>query len=675
MASNANSADSTLKFSFKFSHELDPTQFHCIRYIGAPLTNNHDKSAVYYVFETDNGHKFISPLTFTWTFTETNLLILPFWMRKFKNIGDEGEMKFRRVSVDEMEEFNGTLDLKWFGKLRPASSSMAASVISEVLNEILGMKRPLISGTVLPFIWRGRRYLLQVQVQLDQDLNGTVFYFDLERGKLNLIEEKLDDFTMNKGNIVNLLIENCWSEEFKVLKYQLNQDKNDNDHNNNEQLKVFLIIGIPVLLQNSFIEALKMEFEPLNVTEMIPEEHLVIEDEEDNFMEYDELELTELKSKNIFHFIGEVEKLPTNLITEIFSKNRKKPKKSFILSSSAVSIESSVKLLELERIARRFNYQVNISVFPSLTEFERIKIIQKECKDQVGEEVFDTFKWTLNSMPLTDLMRIGRNFNGSAKETKKTIMERFKMAVEVVKSSESESEQTHLYTILSGVNVNYPFYGYKKLKSDFENLLKGPLMNSEAYDRFGLPKSSGFLLHGPTGCGKTSLCLNVLTNSQFNNIFTVFHVTSASQLLSKYFGETEANIRKLFAQARERKPSIIFIDQIECLGRKRGESASNNSSDRYLSTLLNEMDGISGNEGVTVIVCANEIEMLDEALLRPGRLDKHILINLPDLADRKEIICGYLGDGENFDEMAKFAEGYSGADIKSFCKQIKRKKT
>ena len=90
-------------------------------------------------------------------------------------------------------------------------------------------------------------------------------------------------------------------------------------------------------------------------------------------------------------------------------------------------------------------------------------------------------------------------------------------------------------------------FGYKEIREELKSLIKGPLMNPEAYERFNLPKSSGFLLHGPPGCGKTALCLNILTSEPFRNLFTVLHVPSASQLLSKYFGETEANIRRLFA--------------------------------------------------------------------------------------------------------------------------------
>ena len=323
-----------------------------------------------------------------------------------------------------------------------------------------------------------------------------------------------------------------------------------------------------------------------------------------------------------------------------------------IFLTTANSIESYSNLLQIEKCAHRFNFQVLNFCLPVLREEDRFEMLKDVIED---EEMMKSFKFSLNFLNFCDLMRVKRILQSGKP---------LEFALNHVKGAETNS--TILTTLPKG---NFCFFGYEKIFKTIENLIKGPLLNSEAFDRFGLPKSSGILVHGPSGCGKTFLCLNLLTRKEFYQNFTIFHIPTASQLLSKYFGETEANIRKLFSQARDRKPSIIFIDQIETLGRKRGLDSDGGSSERYLSTLLNEMDGISGNEGVTILTCANCIEVLDEALLRPGRLDRNFYLGLPDEQDRREIIKGFMKT-DNIEEIVKETNGFTGAEIKSLIKNF-----
>jgi hypothetical protein len=609
----------------RFTDELDPAHFHCARYVGPPIKSNFDKSAVYYKFMDSLGAAVtVMPLAFTWTEEGIeSYLILPIWM---KNMGGFEALKFEKVT--EPIEFDGRLSLEWLANLQP--SSFDRFPFEEILPQIFGERRPLCNGTVLPFIFGGKRYLMRVKSSAVED--DEIFWFNLETGSLDIKAAGRESLYSEE---VKILKNGSWKDEIKVLRHQLkNYDFND------EGKVLFLICGVPLPLQREFIELLEIDFEIVEVEDEIPEDHLQVQDDEfsDN-------------NCNNFAVLEEVEIISSNLITEILKKLSKRA----IFLTSTNSIESSSNILKLEKLAHRFNFQILNFHLPVLGEEERFNILKGG--GAVDDEKIKKFKFLLNSLNFCDLLRVKRILKSC---------QQLEFALNCVKSLE-----TNTFVMTNPVITCFPFYGYEKSLKEIENLIKGPLLNPEAYDRFGLPKSSGFLIHGPSGCGKTSLCLNILTNKEFYQNFTIFHIPTASQLLSKYFGETEANIRKLFEQARERKPSIIFIDQIETLGRKRGLDSSTGSNERYLSTLLNEMDGISGNEGVTILACANDIETLDEALLRPGRLDRHFYLGLPNEIDRRAIIKGMRRDEQVFsDIIVNETDGLTGAEIKLLIKKM-----
>lgn len=145
------------------------------------------------------------------------------------------------------------------------------------------------------------------------------------------------------------------------------------------------------------------------------------------------------------------------------------------------------------------------------------------------------------------------------------------------------------------------------------------------------------------------------------------------ELFSKYLGDTERTIRKLFARARKLAPCIVFFDELDAIGGKRGTGADDGESgvsERVLTQLLTEMDGIADKKKVTVIGCTNRPDLLDSALLRPGRLDAHIYVPLPDKTTRKDIVHVHsmklaLDPAIDLDDFAEKLEGYTGADIVS----------
>ena len=196
-------------------------------------------------------------------------------------------------------------------------------------------------------------------------------------------------------------------------------------------------------------------------------------------------------------------------------------------------------------------------------------------------------------------------------------------------------------------------FGYKQEKERLKSLLYGSTMHAEQYKKFGLTfAKKGILLHGPTGCGKSAMIKAVASDGHLPVI-----KLRPTDILSKYLGESEARLRRVFVKVRELRPCVLFIDNIEVLGTRRGMPSRVNCSyhyifvglnhsdttgvnERLLSTLLNEIDGVEDLAGVIVVACTTAIDDLDDALVRPGRLGHHILIGLPSEADLVFILYG-----------------------------------
>ncbi|KAJ1612488.1 CDC48 like AAA ATPase [Cryptosporidium canis] len=180
--------------------------------------------------------------------------------------------------------------------------------------------------------------------------------------------------------------------------------------------------------------------------------------------------------------------------------------------------------------------------------------------------------------------------------------------------------------------------GYDEVKEQLRECVEWPLVHSDLFECMKIKPPSGVLLYGPPGCSKTLMAKAVATESKMN-----FISVKGPELFSKWVGESEKSIREVFRKARQNSPCVIFFDEIDAIGVNR-ESVSNTSdvSTRVLSQMLNEMDGITTNKQVIVIGATNRPDLLDSALLRPGRLDRIIYIGLPDSKARKKILNIYL---------------------------------
>lgn len=181
--------------------------------------------------------------------------------------------------------------------------------------------------------------------------------------------------------------------------------------------------------------------------------------------------------------------------------------------------------------------------------------------------------------------------------------------------------------------------------------------------RVNVKSKKGILLYGPPGCSKTLTVKALATEAGLN-----FLAVKGAEILSMYVGESERSVREIFRKARSARPSIIFFDEVDAIASKRSGSGGVN----VLTTLLNEMDGIEELKNVLVVAATNKPDILDPALLRPGRLDSIFYIGPPDVEARKEIISIWAWNSVvhpevNLEELAAITEGYSGAEMVSLC--------
>ena len=212
--------------------------------------------------------------------------------------------------------------------------------------------------------------------------------------------------------------------------------------------------------------------------------------------------------------------------------------------------------------------------------------------------------------------------------------------------------------------------GLEDVKRDLQEAVEWPMKYPALYDKLGHKMPRGILLHGPSGTGKTLLAKAVATQSEAN-----FVSVRGPELLSKWVGESERGIREIFKRARQSAPCVVFFDEIDSIAPVRGGGESV-VTERVVSQLLTELDGMENMHGVVVLAATNRADMIDPALLRPGRFDKIIQIPLPDKESRRSILrinaekiptvdSPEDPDCVNFEKIAEMTDGMSGADTAS----------
>ncbi|VVC05453.1 VCP-like ATPase [uncultured archaeon] len=199
-------------------------------------------------------------------------------------------------------------------------------------------------------------------------------------------------------------------------------------------------------------------------------------------------------------------------------------------------------------------------------------------------------------------------------------------------------------------------------------MIELPLRHPEIFEKLGIEAPKGVLLYGPPGTGKTLLAKAVANESNAH-----FISISGPEIMSKFYGESEARLREIFKEAKEKSPSIIFIDEIDSIAPKR-EEVTGEVERRVVSQLLSLMDGLEARGKVIVISATNRPNAIDPALRRPGRFDREIEIKVPDKKGRKDILMIHtrnmpLSDDVNLDKIASISHGYVGADLEYLCKE------
>jgi len=211
--------------------------------------------------------------------------------------------------------------------------------------------------------------------------------------------------------------------------------------------------------------------------------------------------------------------------------------------------------------------------------------------------------------------------------------------------------------------------GLVEVKRELQEAVEWPMKYPGLYEKLGHKMPRGILLHGPSGTGKTLLAKAVATESEAN-----FVSVRGPELLSKWVGESERGIREIFRRARQASPCVIFFDEIDSIAPIRGAGGETAVTERVVSQLLTELDGMENMHGVVVLAATNRADMIDTALLRPGRFDKIIQIPMPDKESRRKIleinvkeipadVDPQSPDCVNIEKLSDQTDGMSGADV------------
>ncbi|MED6144717.1 AAA ATPase cdc48 [Stylosanthes scabra] len=233
------------------------------------------------------------------------------------------------------------------------------------------------------------------------------------------------------------------------------------------------------------------------------------------------------------------------------------------------------------------------------------------------------------------------------------------------------SKDTHGY-VVEVPNVSWEdIGGLENVKRELQETVQYPVEHPEKFEKFGMSPSKGVLFYGPPGCGKTLLAKAIANECQAN-----FISVKGPELLTMWFGESEANVREIFDKARQSAPCVLFFDELDSIATQRGSSVGDagGAADRVLNQLLTEMDGMSAKKTVFIIGATNRPDIIDPALLRPGRLDQLIYIPLPDEDSRHQIFKACLRKSPvskdvDLRALARYTQGFSGADITEICQR------
>merc|ERR1719354_398741 len=225
-------------------------------------------------------------------------------------------------------------------------------------------------------------------------------------------------------------------------------------------------------------------------------------------------------------------------------------------------------------------------------------------------------------------------------------------------------------TVVEVPNISWgDIGGLENVKTELQELVQYPVEHPEKFLKFGMTPSKGVLFYGPPGCGKTLLDKAIANECQAN-----FISVKGPELLTMWFGESEANVRDVFEKARQAAPCVLFFDELDSIAQQRGGSSGDGggAADRVMNQLLTEMDGVGAKKNVFIIGATNRPEIIDTALMRPGRLDQLIYIPMPDFESRLGILRATLRKSPvskdvELSYLAAPTDKFTGADLTEIC--------
>eukprot|EP00510_Aplanochytrium_minuta_P001653 CAMPEP_0184022664 /NCGR_PEP_ID=MMETSP0954-20121128/10769_1 /TAXON_ID=627963 /ORGANISM="Aplanochytrium sp, Strain PBS07" /LENGTH=666 /DNA_ID=CAMNT_0026305139 /DNA_START=46 /DNA_END=2046 /DNA_ORIENTATION=- len=310
------------------------------------------------------------------------------------------------------------------------------------------------------------------------------------------------------------------------------------------------------------------------------------------------------------------------------------------------------------RLSGDFNFDEIAQITPGFVGAD----LSSVCKEAAAEAINRVFKTRGSNNTSCNVDRLP--FSSEELENVFVTMNDFRSAIgKVQPSSKREGFTTVPEITWDDVGA------LEDVREELRMAIVEPIANPEKFERFGLNTHGGVLLYGPPGCGKT-LVAKAVANCSGANFISV----KGPELLNKYVGESEKAVRQVFERARASSPCVVFFDELDSLCPKRSISGeSGGVSERVVNQLLTEMDGVGNRKHVYVLAATNRRDIIDEAMLRPGRLDKHLYISLPSADDRLKILLTRIRKtpvSKNVDLglISQRLEGYSGADIDSLVK-------
>ncbi|AIY89986.1 CDC48 family AAA ATPase [Geoglobus acetivorans] len=308
-----------------------------------------------------------------------------------------------------------------------------------------------------------------------------------------------------------------------------------------------------------------------------------------------------------------------------------------------------------------------------------------EVKSKLTDVMFDYLAEKTNGFVGADLAALAKEaamhalrkrietgeIDVEAEEIPAEVLESLRVTLEDFEEALKNIEPSAMREVLVEVpNIKWDdIGGLEKAKQELKEAVEWPMKYPELFITAGIKPPRGILLYGPPGTGKTLLAKAVANESNAN-----FISVKGPELLSKWVGESEKHVREMFRKARQVAPCVIFFDEIDSLAPRRGGTGDSHVTERVVSQLLTELDGLEELKDVVVIAATNRPDMIDPALLRPGRIERHIYIPPPDIEARKEIFRVHtrdmpLSDDVSFDRLAEMTDGYSGADIEAVCRE------